>query len=63
MLLQLWLEKLRRRLKRDPVINAAYSRVRFAKKLSAREMAVLMKVADVVVDTFPVGMGVAALEV
>ena len=59
---QLWLEKLRRRLKSDPDIRLAYRRVRFAKKLPEREMLTLMKVAEVIVDTFPVGMGIAALE-
>jgi hypothetical protein len=59
---QLWLEKLRRRMKRDAAISASFRRVRFVRKLPERDILVLMKVADVIVDTFPVGMGVTALE-
>jgi hypothetical protein len=59
---ELWLEKLRRRLKADPVIKQHYRRVRFTKKLSERDMLALLKVADVVVDTFPIGMAVTAME-
>jgi predicted O-linked N-acetylglucosamine transferase (SPINDLY family) len=61
-LFKLWLEQLRARFKQHPVLGKVWRRVRFTKKLQQRELWTLMLSADVVLDTFPVGMGIVALE-
>ena len=59
---QLWLEKLRARLRGNPRIGKQHRRVRFSKKMQQGDLWTLMTSADVVLDTFPVGMGVVAME-
>lgn len=56
----LWLERVRARL--IATLGNAASRVRFVARMHRRGLWALMTAASVVLDTFPVGMGVLAVE-
>jgi predicted O-linked N-acetylglucosamine transferase (SPINDLY family) len=56
----LWLEKVRARLNSTLGVNA--TRVKFVSRMHRRDLWALMTAAAVVLDTFPVGMGVLAVE-
>lgn len=59
---EVWLARLRQRFRAHAVLGPLAGRVRFAQKLSQHRFWTLATSADVVLDTFPVGMGVCALE-
>ncbi len=57
----LWLEQLRARLLRT-LGKEALARVRFVPRMARRQLWAVLTAASVVLDTFPVGMGVLAME-
>lgn len=59
---ELWLERTRSRLRKGIFTRSVYNRIRFVKRMDQRALWALMSVADVILDTFPIGAGATAIE-